>query len=350
MELAGQEGEETLRRALWDRTLRVHSISEQEMVSYPRERVLNRFLRAVRERNIRVCYVHLFLRPQDDLLAYNVGFLQDLSAGLEASGYTVGQTEPLPPFVPPSWAVLLMQIGIGAGAVLLAGRLLPLGNRGRAGLFVLVLVAALAAYLKGGDGGQTVSLWALLAGLTFPVLGLVLAWHKLELETPHARALGRSWPLVRAVGLTVEVALFSLMGGLFIAALLARTPYLVGAEQFRGVKLVLLWPPFLLFVAMVCGLKRPYINFDAWKSQISASLRRFASQPLLAGEALVILFALGVVGVLVIRSGNAAAGAAPMLELKARAFLEETLWARPRTKEFLTVSYTHLTLPTKRIV
>jgi len=347
LELAEQYGEEEMRRQMWDQMLRVHGISEKEMQKMTRAQTLPRLVRAARERAIRGCYLRLFLRPQADLLAYNADYTAELVRGLRGAGLSVGQARPYPSFRGPTWARFLILLGIAAGMTLLAGRLLPLRGYERLLFFLLSFIFLRAVqigsyYLLGRNTALAGQAASLLAGLTFPTLGLLLAWQKMNgngsVQRPTLNA-DRSTLNVKlllgAIGLTIEVGLFSLIGGLFIAGMLAQTRFLVGAEQFRGVKLLLVGPVFLLALALVCGLERPFSVRGEWRKQVSESLRAFVSQPVLVGEAILLLMALGAVGILLVRSGNAPSSLAPGMEQKVRELLESVLWARPRTKEFL---------------
>ncbi len=192
--------------------------------------------------------------------------------------------------------------------------------------------------------------WSLLAGLTFPSLGLILAWQKMaagvkssELSVQskeEAKALNSQLStlnfgrVITAIGLVIEVSIFSFIGGLFIVGMLSETRFIVGAEQFRGVKLLLVTPFLLLTAAMAAGLTRPLVRVREWKKQVNGALRAFVGQPLLVGESILLLVILGALGILLLRSGNISS-AAPAIEHQARAWLESSFWVRPRTKEFL---------------
>lgn len=344
VELAEQYGEEEMRRELWDEMIRVHGISDKELPKLTREQIMARFLRAARERDIRALYFRPFLRPQPDLLAYNADFITELGRGLAGAGLRPGRAKPYPPLDLPIWALVLMELAGAAGAVLLAGRLLPLHKTGKVALFLLLLVL-----LGGLEWGAHKALlarqaWALLAGGSLATLGIVLAWQMMatRAEEEERSELSELQPTPRpsqalgtAVALTALVCSFSLVGGLLVGGLLTQTKFMVGAEQFRGVKLLLIGPMFMLAVAMVGGLSRPFACRREWKERISQSLRTFGGQPLLVGEAALLVVVLGAIGVLLMRSGNASSSASPALELQVRRVLEVVLWARPRTKEFL---------------
>jgi|GEM_PF-4527824 len=330
VELAAQRGEDTLRSKMWDQMLRVHGISDKELPRLRRDTVVSRLLRAARERDIRVCYTRLLLRPEADVLAYNADFIAEIASGLKQEGLTLGQARPYPPVKVPLGAILLMHLGIAAAAALLAGRLLPLKTLGSAIVLVLLSVFMLGLFMTKPLLGRQVA--GLLTGLTFATLGVILAWQTLS---QGVESQGSGSHLLKAVGWTIFVVLVSLIGGLLIGGMLTETHFIVGAEQFRGVKLLLLGPVLLVILAIVAGLESPISSPQAWGKHTASSLRVFFCRPALVIELSLVLLALAAVGVLVIRSGNAASAAAPAVEAQARAGLETLLWARPRTKEFL---------------
>ncbi|NIM04907.1 MAG: hypothetical protein GTO55_03045, partial [Armatimonadetes bacterium] len=353
IELAQQYGEQNMRRHMWDSMVRVHGIAEKELPKLNREQILARMARAARERNIRACYARLLLRPQKDLLKYNADYLAELTQRLRGAGLTTGKASPYPAWNTAPWMFLLLGLGIAAGATLLAGRLLPLGGFGRIVVFLLFLILlAICKWIinKPVEPVLIRQAWSLLAGLTFPSLGLILAWQKMaagvkssELSVQskeEAKALNSQLStlnfgrVITAIGLVIEVSIFSFIGGLFIVGMLSETRFIVGAEQFRGVKLLLVTPFLLLTAAMAAGLTRPLVRVREWKKQVNGALRAFVGQPLLVGESILLLVILGALGILLLRSGNISS-AAPAIEHQARAWLESSFWVRPRTKEFL---------------
>lgn len=126
---------------------------------------------------------------------------------------------------------------------------------------------------------------------------------------------GGSRPLGVLPGYLLAV-LITVTTGLVISALAASSVFLVGGAPFRGVKLLLLAPPFAIAAAAV-WLHRHRIRDLRWR-------------PAYAVVGFVVLF---VVGVYLVRSGNS--GFAPGAELAARDWLDETLYSRPRFKEVL---------------
>jgi hypothetical protein len=88
-------------------------------------------------------------------------------------------------------------------------------------------------------------------------------------------------------------------------------------------------------LVVLTGLSKQFANPAEWRSYIGASARTFLTRPTLIIEVFIFIIGIIVLGMLMVRSGNVSTGAAPGAEQHFRQVLEDMLWARPRTKEFL---------------
>ncbi len=127
--------------------------------------------------------------------------------------------------------------------------------------------------------------------------------------------------------------LLSLCGGVFVSAILGDIRFFLEIEIFRGVKLTFVLPLILMtliyiqhfpFFGKVVSNDRDFVSFVKHFCQIPIRLG------LLAGLGFLAFAAFMFVG----RSGNNMAPV-PGFEIALRRFLEDTLYARPREKEFL---------------
>lgn len=312
VEFGKQAGDATLTAKLWDRTVRVHSVSAPEVVTTPPNELLERFARAVQERNIRMLYVRLPLGASQPASEQAFNFLKQLRNTLIAQGSDIKPTgaRPFEPLLPPVWS--FMFVGLGTGS--LAGWLLArVWRRIPPWLPVILLAGACSALCYSLMGRKLV---ALLTSVLFPAVALIT----LPQEPPPAE---RSAPdtLIR---LALCVFGWSLLGALFIVGLLSESRFLIKADQFTGIKLAHVLPMLLVGVFYAWTAAR---SWDAWHEWLLKPV--FWWQ---AGLALVLLAA---VTLMVLRSGNEAPGAVSGLELKMRSVLEQLLTVRPRTKELL---------------
>ncbi len=273
--------------------VRLHGISAPEMQVLSDERILNRYTRAVKERNLRVLYVRSFVDGEDSW-ERSIALLASLQGRLEDSGFSLGQAEPFAPWKV-SWVwTALVGAGIWAATIVYGVELFPRQKNlfVWSGLIALILSMALLA-IRPILGRQAL---ALLAAVVFPALAMQLKWGK----TPR-----RSY---------VSTVLVSMVGALFVVALLSGTEFLIKLQEFRGVKLMHVLPIALV----VFGLIRPLCD---WLDKD------------IPVRYLMVAGVLGLVGVVyVLRTGNFGLPVVS-IEVKAREFLENVLVVRPRTKE-----------------
>jgi Family of unknown function (DUF5693) len=283
--------------------VRLHGMSFVEEI-VPQERI-DRAVRGLKERNIRV----LFYRYTPTLIAEErLGELVDVMAGTNAAapaGMTPGLAEPFAELHPsPLLAVggVLASAGIGAaaGAILSPWFVLL----GAAGMGLLAMLAAVT-----GSGTAT-DLLRLGVAVLFAVA---------------AAFVGR--PAPRLGPATMEYAkagLVTLAGGYVVSGLAFDTTFLTGADGFWGVKALLLAPPAL--VAVIAAYR--VLNRPRWADTVPILQLEVRAWHLAA-----LAVAAGAIAYLTLRSDNT--GAAFDIELAFRQELENVLYVRPRTKEFL---------------
>lgn len=95
VELTKQKGDEKIAAALNGDYIRVHAIQSAEIGQLEPEEVIDRFVRAARERNIRFCYVRLLTAagssaPDDTPLSKNVEYIGKISHGIAQGNALTG--------------------------------------------------------------------------------------------------------------------------------------------------------------------------------------------------------------------------------------------------------------------
>jgi len=332
VEMAGQKGDDYLASKLAEQMIRVHSISDADLDITTPEEAVARYLRAVRERNIRACYVRLMSPAEPEPLQANTTYLRHLTDTLEAAGFRIGPPGPFraPEEWPPAHLPMLVLLALPAASVLLLRRLVPM--RQRWAWLMLLLVVGLGFGLAQWRSQLLVPASGLAAACIFPALGTILAlqWarHRAVSGQPSG-VLGCAF-----LGLAGACAT-SLVGALVIAGLHARVSYLVGAEAFVGVKLSYLAPLPVVLLAVIADLPGQREPLSLWWTRLRLRMAEFFSRPVAVIEAVAILVALGAILFALMRSGNESAVAPSAIELKMRNTLESLLVIRPRTKEFL---------------
>lgn len=332
LELVPQQGATALAKAVKYELLRVHSISEAEMADKMTPgTALDRYSLAVRERKVRVCYVRLFFNQGTDPLTANLQYLGQLAQALREEGFQLGEPVLYTSLTPHRALHILLYAALGAALLGVVQVFLRLSIPRFWGLYLVMVLLAVAQGVVGLR--LLANLAGLLAAVLFPALGLLL------LRWPEA---ARPQPVRRAVLAFLAISGLTILGGLLIAALFADQPHLLGIAFFFGVKPAALLP-LMLVLSVALGRAMPAYR----ETRLEIGEEQPETLPLRAGlaqalgyavrywHAVLILFALALVALLLLRSGNEPPVGASGLERQFRALLDHLLWVRPRTKEIL---------------
>lgn len=305
IEFVGQKGEDTLASLLPEWTLRVHSIPPDELKNYTPSSARERFLRALKERSVRVLYLRLFTEPSFGGWEKNLEYLQALREDIRAHGLTFGYPVlPHRSFVPSRFLLFLFAIVTGIFPVFVLMAFFP-----RIPLWTGIFGSAILAGIVTWNMLWGMKIIGLCAGVTVPTLSVFL------LIEDFAK---KRW--LRGV---IGAFLVSFAGALIVAQGLYHWFFVLRVEQYFGVKVALTLPLFLVLLYLFrCRLLGGSIQ-----EVLLGNLRRF--------ELLLAAF-LGVALVLYLtRSGNFPLLGAGGFESRIRSLLERLLFMRPRTKEFL---------------
>jgi hypothetical protein len=318
VEIVKQAGDTALRKRMGRDLVRVHSVPKDELKKIHKEEALDRFVRAVRERSIRLIYLRPFLPPQIDAfpVEYNLGYLGELKTRLEGAGYTLGRAEEPSKLRVQGWQIMLLGLGVVIGGLLLLNCFvaLPVWL-----MYLLLFLAAGLMYLAGALGHRLLlqKFLALSAALVFPSYAVISTFsHPREGPDPSFR---------EAVLLIVNITMETIIGIFLMLGLLADYRFMSGIETFPAVKIALTLP---LLIVGACLL---------WKSEqgkLRAMITKYLNMKvslLTVGGGIILL---GAFAVLVARSGNFVLPV-PAFEKYFRNWLEMLLFIRPRTKEFL---------------
>lgn len=329
LEMAKQFGEDALAAHLGGNVIRCHAIASEEMIKLPVQRAVDRFALAVRERNVRLCYVRPYSLGAEDPVHAAVEYVQAINTAISRAGFRPGPAQYFRRLEVASGPLALLLIGIGAGAVWLIQVLCGLSPRAFWGL--VVVGAALAVGAAFGAGGMAQSLGALAAAMVFPTLALV--------SVRPGDAGGR---LSIAAGLKafLVVSLISLIGGVLLAACLSDRAHMLQLAMFRGVKLAQVVPLLVVLAVWVARSTRAHEavstelgpRLPEWPA-LWEGLREASGAVVRYGHVGLIVAGLAVGALMLMRSGNITPLPPSDAELRVRSFLEGTLGARPRTKE-----------------
>lgn len=304
IEFAQQKGLQTIARNTDYSTIRLHSI---DLDNKTLEQNIEQAIRAVKERNIRSVFFHLQSGETEESLENAKEFIKRVQSGMPEHFHS-GTPEPFKAISIPIWVTaIVLAAGIlftylGAGVI--RSKKLQLAAAG----FMLLL--AIAYFLS--QKLLILQAFALIIAVITPIYAVLSAS---KLETNKISKI--TFQFIKAIGI-------SFIGIIIVAGLLNGNAFITGFEVFRGVKLVYAIP--ILAVAVLLF----------WRSTFK--LARDHGFTLLKAEVkywhLLIFLLIAAVGFYYMsRTSNA--GTVSEIELIIRSAMEEILYVRPRTKEFL---------------
>lgn len=329
IEFAPQTGDKELARALGYQGIRLHTINAQELLKIDPQVAVERWERAVRERDVRMLYVrplpaqNPFVQQGIDehtpldtvLMQRNLEYVRQIAQAVRKGGYELGKPAPFRPLVYPWLLLCFSAAGIALASWWLLTRVVYLPERYGPWLAAGVAVVYAIGYLS-GHGSQLSKVLALVAAVVFPTVAIMVASD--VAETRHGVLKG-FW-LASAI---------SLLGALHVVAMLGDVRFMLKVDQFVGVKLAHVAPPVLIVLGILLGplplaLGRGGEGWQRLRNLVASQV----PVKVLLGVALVGLTGL----VYVLRTGN---DLLPVLALEQtiRRTLESLLVVRPRSKE-----------------
>lgn len=353
VEFTAGSGLKELARSLNYRVLLVHQIFTGELGQLGARRSVERLLRAVQERSVKVLLLYPFpeMDPRGEFSAYKQ-FVRELRDALEGAGFTLGGAAASSFYSVTPYLQALFAAGIAAAAVLLAGLFLfgarttvegeaaftenlPLKAQRRrsrwerniklffwAASLALLIVAAALPLLNWWPLFSATSYrkaMALLASIVFPLFGVLLFLE------PALKKSRRKGYLKALIGGFLSASLLTTAGALVAAGMLGDISFRLKIDYFQGVKISQVAPFLLLGLFILLqkgkGLKRELKDLLELNIKVKHLLILF-----LAGGALLVYL---------VRGGNFPVLPVSELELALRRYLEALLVARPRFKEFL---------------
>lgn len=334
VEFGKQKGDESLGAIMNGEYVRVHSISEAEMSTLDERDAVDRFVRAARERNIRLCYIRLLTLVGSDPVGENVAYVSAISRATSRGGeMAFGQARNYGETGVGAAVFGVIGLGVGAGLVLLICRIVSL-SESRAVLLLVVSAAgcALIAVVLGETGRKLV---ALLSALIYPTLACL----RRDILEPGRAARehisdSRNAMILAIKGL-VTASSVTALGIVSVVGLMATRPFVLKATQFLGIKAAHAVPLVLILVAAIAGLPHLDKPWPVERAALRARLREFFSEPIRVGTLIAAILGIVVLAFIVARTGNEPGVGVSGVELKFRALLDRILPVRPRTKEFL---------------
>lgn len=333
-----QDGMEEIAKGLgYDKIARLYAIPKDEQPKLKIAAAVERWANTDEERNIRIDLMRIYDKPSPNMSLFetNMKYIRDTREKLEASGFAIGPAGTFADYHPARAARALIMLGVAAAGVLYLSLVWPKLNARPKYQYILFLVCgALAAVpILMGSGSKIRVVAALASANLFPALAIIWQLDRVR----HFRAKARiSLPrLVATAALALFVAgAMSYVGAAYLSGSLADTMYFLEFNIFRGIKLTFVLPLVLVAIAFLQRFDIFDGKMDDTKG-VMAQLRRILDMPVKIGTLIGLFFVLVAGVVFVARSGHTSGMPVSSTELQFRAFLEQALYARPRTKELL---------------
>lgn len=322
VEFAKIKGIDFFQRELTDRILRVHLIEENKLKSISFDDAVYRFRRAVIERNIRVIYFQPFVSSLEE----NIKFIKRIRNELETKGYKFynrplrdlrQSQQSINYFNVPVVITFLIAVGIISTSLLLFNTSLI-----SISIFLLAFVMILILLIF----NQTIFVQkfvSLLGALFLPVVSI--SFFKFDiLHTYKDKLSDYFWLCYDSFIQFMKITLITFAGSVLISSLLSTEIFIKAIACFTGVKLAYLLPLVLIiFYLYIKDKKKIDLILDK-----NLKVRHIISASIFLMILVVFLI------FYISRTGNFASMII-FSEDKIRIFLENTLIARPRLKEFL---------------
>lgn len=327
IEFAQQFGEKKLGLNIPERIIQVHAIGKDELQNMHPDQALRRYLRAVKERRVNMVLIRPFTQykqHQGNPQEFNIKFLKVLTSYLNEYGYTIGQVNRLNihTYSPANIVeIFFMALGVGWGLMALIGRYAQLNKARNSTLWGFYLISLIAvSYWFGKDG--VCQFMALLTSIMVPTYAIISQFP--VAINPQKSSKQR---ITDAIIFLLKVVGLCLLGGLIITGLLSDLPYLFKIRQFQGVKLAFVIP--MILIGLYFFIKPHRIT------SMKYVFKRILHAPIRTSTFLAVIFCTVFIGIYLIRSGNYLPVNLPGAEIFFREVLEDYLYLRPRTKEFL---------------
>lgn len=317
------------------KSARLYSIPKDEQKKMKVAEAIDRWGTTDGERNIRINLLKIFDKPAPgmSLLETNLMYISGTRDKLVSQGFAMGKADTYAHFYPGGFVRAFVVLGVVAAGLLYLTLVLPaLKGKYLYGLLILLGLIAVVPVLM-GHGNKIRVVAALVSANVFPAIAVI--W---QLDRIREKVAEKQTALIKIIG-TGICALFvcgimSYIGAAYLSGSLADTEYLLEVNIFRGIKLTFIMPIILVAIAFL----QRFDVFDGKMDDTQGFIDQFRlllDMPVKV-KTLLVLFGVLVAGVIfVARSGHTMGMPVSATELKFRAFLEQAMYARPRSKELL---------------
>ena len=324
VEFTKRLGINELASKLPESVIRVHTITEEEMAVISRKQAVQRYIRAARERGIKILFVRPFFQGyhEESMVAFNIKFMTMIGQGLVRHHKQIASldTEKRISYKSATtWEILILSLGVLTIILFLTNFFFKWTFWNFLGVNILFISLFYSSVFLHGLS-EWVQIMALITAIIFPCFAMVSQFpSETMMLSSSKRAYYALIYLLKVLGITM-------IGSFLIIGFLSEITFIEGVSRFVGVKLSFIIPLILITIF--------YFFKPHRLPSILYILKRIAHTPVNTSSIIAIGFAITFITLLLLRSGNYIPMPQLLYEEKFRGFLENILFVRPRTKEF----------------
>lgn len=307
------KGEYDLAKSFNYEMIRLHSINVNKETDLTVTESVDRTKRAVKERNIKSIFYHIKTKGNaEENLDDAVTYLTEVQEKMP-SHFTLGAPKQFEKISVPSWVTVLVLLA-GMIFIYLISELIKVKVLR---ILAVAFMALLAVAYFGLDRVLFLQAFALIVAVLTPIYAVI-------------KSANGSTRISKILVQYVKGIAISLIGIFIVIGLLNGNGFVTGYEVFRGVKLVYVIP--ILGIVLYAFIQVYEISKNGLKGSLNTSVTLLNKEVKYWHVLLLVIIA--AIGYFYIgRTGNS--GSVSELELVFRQWLEDALYVRPRTKEFL---------------
>ncbi|MBP2634083.1 MAG: hypothetical protein H6Q70_4711 [Firmicutes bacterium] len=328
-----QEGLMELAKDLEYKAARVYSIPKDEQPKLKVAEAVERWGTTDEERNIRINLLRTYEKPEGTMSLFetNMKYFADTTKELKNKGFSIGKAGTYENYYPSPFLLILITLGAAAAGVLYVSLVYPFKERYQYLLMASISIVLVTPILL-GHGNTVRSVVALASANLFPALAVIWQldrWRENEFDakTPIIKI------MLTGVVLLLTTGALAFIGGAYVGSVLADVEYLLEVNIFRGVKLTFIMPIVLVSLAFLTRFN--LFEGKDYSGNLWTQIKRILNTPIYVKSLVGFGIAAVVAFIFIGRSGHTAGIPVSVTELKFRAFLEQALYARPRSKELL---------------
>lgn len=317
------------------RTGRLFTIGDDYLKKILPDEVAQQFYISDIERNVRYNLLPIYEKGFLNMspLEASISYMKILKEKQLERGFTLGRASIYPAYHPSPLPTFLTMMGAMALFFFTFELIFPMHKRTQ--LFFFLLSAFVSGILYFVTSGALIKqVWAFAAGVMSPVAAIILCMDCWKIRAEKIRQMSRGRAIAESATYVVVGALISIIGGIFIAAILGSIEFFMEYSLYRGVKATFVLPVVITIIAYLQRFPlwhgRKLETWEDWKY----FLRSFFTMDIKMYAIIVAAVLAFAAWVYVGRSGHTAGVPVPQFELALRRFLEDTMFARPREKEF----------------